>query len=82
MVEPAPRRYWRPDLAVPALILALLLITDAGTRCGRDTKSEKGPAKAATNDPSISNTGTTATSPTDWDGKSDWQGSTWEVVDE
>lgn len=71
-------RFKRGDLSVPALVIALLLITVAGARCGHDAKSEKGPANTGT----ASHGATGGATPTDWDGKSDWDGSQWEVVDE
>jgi len=61
------RRPWRRILGS----FGLLLITGLFFQCGKDEK--KSDAPPANTSPEI---------PTDWDGKSDWQGSSWKVTTE
>ena len=68
----------RPRRSTIALLVALLLVLVAGTRCGRTSKSNKAPGPAAPVPP----VEVVSKAPADWDGLTDWQASEWEVVDE
>lgn len=74
---------WR---SYPVLLAGVLVLVLALSRCGKEEDDKEGDPKPAgsTSGTGAPTGGTTtgAGAPTGWDGKTDWTGSAWEVIEE